>query len=226
MGRGLPPSVRRHGVRVGRVTARSVHSLKSAQVSGIHCVHGAVPPPPLARPSFIPLGSHSHPPPRPWRPLVCCFWGSLSGHWARGKSWRVAFTPGVAARWLGGPTLLRCPGTLRSAGAPAGCLLVSAWGPSAFPLSRRMPPRTSACRLAQDRGSVCPRSVRGSPRQWPTRGVTSLVSCASVCRGAPAILGVWGASPVINGGRHLSTRLLPICGSSLEKFPFGSSAVF
>lgn len=120
MGRGLPPSVRRHGVRVGRVTARSVHSLKSAQVSGIHCVHGAVPPPPLARPSFIPLGSHSHPPPRPWRPLVCCFWGSLSGHWARGKSWRVAFTPGVTARWLGGPTLLRCPGTLRSAGAPAG----------------------------------------------------------------------------------------------------------
>lgn len=49
--------------------------------------------------------SHSCPPPRPWCPPVCRSRGSLSAHWAKGESRRVAFASGFTARWP-----LQCPG--------------------------------------------------------------------------------------------------------------------
>lgn len=121
--------------------------------------------------------------------------------------------------WLHSAVASPVPGTIRGEQVPT--LAVCSRGPSAFPLSRRVLPRTSARGSRGTAAPSAPGSVRRSPRRWPTHGVTSLLTVHVHAGRPPPVPGVWGAPPVISDGQHLSTCLLPICGSSLEKFPPG-----
>lgn len=174
--------------------------------------HSSVPPtalmelsPPTVQAQLRPRGQPLPSPPRPWRPPVCCSRGSLSGHWARGGH---GMQPSRLAPQRAGSGPPSCSAQGQSVERrprwPSARVGV---GAVHIPPSQRVPPRTSACGLSPDRGSVCPSSVRGSPRQWPTRGAPSLLSRASACRGAPAVLGAWTASPVIGDGQHLPSCL-------------------
>lgn len=84
--------------------------------------------------------------------------------------------------WLHSAVASPVPGTIRGEQVPT--LAVCSRGPSAFPLSRRVLPRTSAWGSRGTAAPSAPGSVRRSPRRWPTHGVTSLLSRARAC-GAP-----------------------------------------
>lgn len=85
--------------------------------------------------------------------------------------------------WLHSAVASPVPGTIRGEQVPT--LAICSRGPSAFPLSRRVLPRTSAWGSRGTAAPSAPGSVRRSPCRWPTHGVTSLLSRARAC-GAPA----------------------------------------
>lgn len=121
--------------------------------------------------------------------------------------------------WLHSAVASPVPGTIRGEQVPT--LAVCSRGPSAFPLSRR-------CCRGRPRGALAgpqlrpPPAVCAGPHVGGRHMVSRLCSAVRVHAGRPPpVPGVWGAPPVISDGQHLSTCLLPICGSSLEKFPPG-----